>query len=161
MPARRVVAVVGPADATPEQEAIAYDVGFGLARHGFAIVTGGLGGVMAAASHGCSAAGGAVLGILPGVDVDDANVFVDLAVPTGMGQARNVLVVRSALAVIAVGGSWGTLSEVATARRLGRPVVSVGGWQVVDAGGAPVADGPIEATDADDAVELVVALLRD
>jgi uncharacterized protein (TIGR00725 family) len=159
MPARRTVAVVGPADASAEQETAAYDVGFGLAGRGLAVVTGGLGGVMAAASHGCAAAGGVVLGILPGTDVDDANEFVDLAVPTGLGQARNVLVVRAALAVVAVGGSWGTLSEIAIARRLGRPVVSLGGWQVVDASATPVVDGPLEAADADDAVRLVAALL--
>ena len=159
MPIRRAVAVIGPGDADAELEATAYDVGFGLARHGLVVVTGGLGGVMAAASHGCSAAGGLVLGVLPGSDTDDANPWVDLAVPTGLGQARNVLVVRTALAVVAVGGSWGTLSEMAIARRLGRPVVAIGGWRVVDSAGVPARDGPVEAGDADEAVRRVVALL--
>ncbi len=159
MPARRAVAVVGPADADAELERTAYDVGFGLARHGLVVVTGGLGGVMAAASRGCSAAGGVALGVLPGTDADDANPWVDLAVPTGLGQARNVLVVRTARAVVAVGGSWGTLSEVAVARRLGRPVVAVGGWRVVDSSGRPLPDGPIEARGSDDAVRRVIGLL--
>ncbi len=160
MPARRAVAVVGPADADADVQATAYDVGFGLARHGLVVVTGGLGGVMAAAAHGCAAAGGLVLGVLPGADADAANPWVDLAVATGLGQARNVLVVRAALAVVAVGGSWGTLSEVALARRLTRPVVTVGGWQVLDAAGRAVPDGPVAASDADDAVRRVLTLLE-
>jgi uncharacterized protein (TIGR00725 family) len=93
-------------------------------------VTGGLGGVMAAASRGARAARGTVVALLPGADPAAANPDADVVVATGLGQARNVLVVRSADAVIAVGGSWGTLSEVAIARRLGRPVVWLRGWDV-------------------------------
>jgi uncharacterized protein (TIGR00725 family) len=85
---------------------------------------------MAAASQGAREAGGFVVGILPGEDASAANEFVDLAVPTGMGEGRNLLVVRMADVVVAVGGSWGTLAEVALARRHGTPVVSVSGWQV-------------------------------
>jgi uncharacterized protein (TIGR00725 family) len=128
---RRVVAVVDPG--RPDDPAVlvaARQIGADLARSGCTVVTGGLGGVMEAASQGAREAGGFVVGILPGEDASAANEFVDLAVPTGMGEGRNLLVVRMADVVVAVGGSWGTLAEVALARRRGTPVVSVSGWQV-------------------------------
>lgn len=126
--ARRLVAVVGPGE--PDDAALlvaARTIGAGLAAGGCTVVTGGLGGVMAAASQGAREAGGFVVGLLPGKDAAAANEHVDLAVPTGMGEGRNLLVVRMADVVVAVGGSWGTLSEVALARRRGTPVVSVAG----------------------------------
>jgi len=147
---RRVVAVVGPGQ--PGDDALlatAHAVGAGLAAAGCTVVTGGLGGVMAAASQGAREAGGFVVGILPGEDPGAANEFVDLAVPTGMGEGRNLLIVRMADVVVAVGGSWGTLSEIALARRRHTPVVSVTGWQVT--GPAP-GDDVIQVTDADAAV---------
>jgi len=130
-----VIAVVGPGEpgADPVVLAAAEHVGALLARAGHEVVTGGLGGVMAAASRGAKSAGGRVVALLPGDDAAAANEFADVVVATGLGQGRNVLVVRSAEAVIAVGGSWGTLSEVAIARRLGRPVVWLLGWTVVGA----------------------------
>jgi hypothetical protein len=94
------------------------------------VVTGGLGGVMAAASRGAREAGGTTLGVLPGLDRSDANEWVDVAVPTGMGEARNALVVRAADALVAVGGAWGTLSEIALARKAGKPVAGVGSWEL-------------------------------
>ena len=108
------------------------------------MVTGGLGGVMAAASQGAREAGGFVVAILPGENADAANDYVDLAVPTGLGEGRNLLVVRMAQVVIAVGGSWGTLAEVSLARRRVTPVVSLLGWEVhgpePDQNVVPVAD---------------------
>lgn len=146
-PPRRVVAVVGPAQ--PDDStilAVAREVGAGLAAAGCTIVTGGLGGVMSAASQGAREAGGFVVGILPGDDATAANEFVDLAVPTGLGEGRNLLIVRMADVVVAVGGSWGTLAEIAMARRRDVPVVSVGGWQVTgppsDTAVLAVADAP-------------------
>ena len=153
------VAVVGPAEAGDAEVAAAEEVGRLLAAAGVLVVTGGLGGVMAAASRGAAAAGGTVLGLLPGTDRAAANDSVTVAVPTGLGQARNALVVRTADALVAVGGSWGTLSEVALARRLGRPVVVVGGWFITDASGAPVADGPQQAATPREAVTAVLAAL--
>jgi len=105
-------------------------VGRGLAEAGATVVTGGLGGVMAAASRGARAAGGRVVAVLPGVDRAAANPYADIVVCTGIGEARDLAVVASGDAVIAVGGAWGTLAEIALARKLGRPVVLLDSWQV-------------------------------
>lgn len=136
------VAVVGAGDATPEQERLAEEVGALLAARGAVVVTGGLGGVMAAACRGAAAAGGTTLGLLPGSDRAAANPWVTVAVATGMGELRNGLVVRSADAVIAVGGEYGTLSEIALALKAGRRVVALGTW---DVRGVEVADDPAHA----------------
>jgi uncharacterized protein (TIGR00725 family) len=133
------VAVVGPgADATPAICAVARDVGRLLAERGTVVLTGGLGGVMAAAAEGATAAGGVAVGLLPGTDRTAANPHATVAIATGLGELRNAVLVRSADAVIAVGGSWGTLSEIALAHRAGLPVVCVEGWSVLDADGEPL-----------------------
>src|SRR4051794_13497601 len=151
------VAVVGPGDVTDERMlADAEAVGAGLAQAGAIIVCGGLGGVMAAAPRGAKAAGGQVVGMLPGVDPDAANEWVDVAVPTGLGQGRNLLVVRAARVVVAVGGSWGTLAEVALARRLAIPVVSLHGWTV---DGPAADDNVVVVASADEAVRAAAAWL--
>ena len=155
---RPVVAVVGPAQ--PDGEAVltaAREVGAGLAAAGCTVVTGGLGGVMAAASQGAREAGGFVVGILPGEEAEAANEFVDLAVPTGLGEGRNLLVVRMAQVVIAVGGSWGTLAEIALARRRVTPVVSLLGWEIT---GPEKDQNVVVATDSASAVRNALALLR-
>jgi uncharacterized protein (TIGR00725 family) len=90
------------------------------------VITGGLGGVMAAAARGCHEGGGLSIGLLPGVHQDEANRWIAVPLPTGMGEGRNLLVVRAAQALIAVGGGWGTLSEIALARKVGRPVAALG-----------------------------------
>jgi uncharacterized protein (TIGR00725 family) len=154
--ARATVAVVGPHEATADLLTAATEVGAGLARAGVVVVTGGLGGVMAAAARGAKEAGGLVVGILPGLDPAEANDWVDVAVPTGMGEGRNLLVVRAAAVVVAVGGSWGTLAEVALARRTGRPVVSLHGWWVT---GPEPADGPLVVDSPAVAVRAAVSLL--
>ena len=120
-----VVAVVGAGRATPEDETAAHRIGLGLARAGATLVCGGLGGVMAAACAGAREADGTTIGILPGTDRRDANPHVTVAVPTGLGEARNALVVRAADAVVAVGGAYGTLSEIAFALKAGVPVVGL------------------------------------
>jgi uncharacterized protein (TIGR00725 family) len=137
-----VIAVVGPGDrATADASvlAAAERVGELVAAAGHQVVTGGLGGVMAAASRGARAAGATVVALLPGDDAAAANSHADVVIATGLGEGRNVLVVRSSAAVIAVGGSWGTLSEVALAKRMGRPVVWLHGWPVdgVDTAASP------------------------
>lgn len=146
---RRYVAVVGPSAASDEQAAAAEELGAALARRGHVVVCGGGGGVMAAASHGAAEAGGLVVGLLPGNDRRAANPHLTVAIPTGLGEMRNALVVRAADAVVAVGGSWGTLSEVALAVRTGVPVVAIGGWRVTDGDDEPAgfrrAAGPAEA----------------
>ena len=142
-------AVVGPGDEdAPELLALAEQVGRGLAEHGVIVVTGGLHGVMAAACRGASSAGGMTVGLLPGDDRAAGNQWLSVALPTGLGELRNGLVVRAADVVVAVGGSWGTLSEVALAMRTGTPVVILRPWHV-DAADAPE---PVEMQTAADAV---------
>ena len=147
-----MIAVVGPGDDSRlagELLADAEQVGWLLAAAGHQVVTGGLGGVMAAASRGARAAGGTAVALLPGDDPAAAHPDADVVVATGLGQGRNVLVVRSAAAVIAVGGSWGTLSEVALARRMGKPVVWLHGWDVAGpTDPVPTVSTPREAVDA-------------
>ena len=124
------IAVVGPQDASVAELAIAEEVGAGLAAAGCVVVTGGLGGVMEAASRGARSRLGSTIGILPGSDPGEANGWVELAIPTGLGQGRNALVVAAARGLVAVGGGYGTLSEVALALRAGKPVVGIGSWDV-------------------------------
>lgn len=140
----RYVAVVGPSEATEEEASIAHAVGAGLARRDVIVVTGGRGGVMAAACRGAAEAGGTAVGILPGTDREDANEWVTVAIPTGLGELRNGLVVRAADAVIAVGGAYGTLSEVALALKTGVPVIGVHTWQIE---GVQPVDSPEEAVE--------------
>ncbi|HEX2274438.1 MAG TPA: TIGR00725 family protein [Acidimicrobiales bacterium] len=159
MPADRpYVAVVGGGTAERRVDEAAEAVGRGLARRGAVVVCGGLGGVMEAACRGARAEGGTTLGILPGVDRRDANPFVDVAVPTGMGEARNALVVRAADAVVAVAGEFGTLSEIAFALRLDKPVVGLWTWELARAGQA--VDAIVRVEDPDHAAERAVALAR-
>lgn len=125
------IAVCAPSDATDEELADAEAVGRLLAERGCVLVCGGLGGAMAAACRGAKGAGGVTLGILPGYDAKAANPWVDHAVCTGLGQARNAVVAATGQALIAVGGGVGTLAEVALGLRLGRPVLLLGGWAPV------------------------------
>jgi hypothetical protein len=128
-----------------EHESRAEEVGRLLAERGCTVVTGGLGQVMAAASRGAKSAGGTTIGILPGKDPSDANEWVDHVVVTGLGHMRNFAVAASGDAVIAVGGSWGTLSEIAFAKLLGKPVVVLEpGWELE---GVDRAATPEEAVD--------------
>jgi uncharacterized protein (TIGR00725 family) len=124
------VAVVGPGEASRDELHAAEEIGAGLAAAGAVVVTGGLGGVMEAACRGARSRRGRTVGILPGEDRDAANGWVDVAIATGLGELRNGLVVRAADALVAVGGGHGTLSEVALALKLGRPVVGLGTWEV-------------------------------
>ena len=170
---RKVIAVVGNASesTSPETLLLASEIGRGIVDAGFALVTGGMGGVMRAASQGGRlsprCAEGSVIGILPSYDRATANEFVQIAIPTGMQLARNTLVVATADVVIAVGGGSGTLSEMALAWQLGRPLIALtgcGGWsgelvgRTLDARGAV----PIHsARDAAEAVEIAIGLLAE
>jgi uncharacterized protein (TIGR00725 family) len=120
-----LVAVVGGSTCTPQEAEWAFAVGRLIAEQGAVLLCGGLGGVMAAAARGAQQAGGLTIGILPGNDPSEANPHIDVALATGMGEMRNALIVRAASAVIAVGGGWGTLSEIALARRIETPVVGL------------------------------------
>ncbi len=127
---RRYVAVCGASEATRTQLEAAREVGRLLAESGAIVINGGLGGVSGAASEGAASAGGTVVGILPDTDREAANPHLTISLPTGMGQARNVLIVTAAESVIAIGEGWGTLSEIAIARRLGRSVTALDSWSV-------------------------------
>lgn len=142
MAAGPYIAVIGASQPSPEQEQAAEDVGRGLGAAGCVVITGGLGGVMAAASRGAHEAGALVIGILPGTDRREANEWVRVALPTGLGDVRNALVARAADAVIAVGGAYGTLSEIALALNAGTGVVGYDSWAIE---GVELADTPAAA----------------
>ena len=158
---RRQVAVVGSSGAELDSEfgRLAEDVGRRLAEAGVTVVCGGMRGVMEAACRGASEAGGEAIGLVPGHDAGEANPFCTHVVATGIGHARNLAVVSSGRAVIAIGGEWGTLSEIGFARAIGRPVIALRSWtlsgqeQMVDAPGVTFVDAPAEA------VELALAAL--
>ncbi len=158
MSRRLHIGVIGEQDARPEMRRLAEEVGREVARRGGVLVCGGLGGVMEAASRGAAEAGGVVVGILPGTRAEDANPYVTFPVVTGLGEARNVIVVRSSDALVAVGGGYGTLSEIAYALKLGVPVVGLGTWELSRQGleGDPI----VRARDAAEAVALAWELAR-
>jgi uncharacterized protein (TIGR00725 family) len=128
------VAVIGEGDPSgPDAHRMlewAEEAGQLLARAGVTVVTGGLGGIMRAASRGAAAAGGMTIGILPGSDASEANDYVQQAIPTGLGVMRNLVVVTAADAVLAIGGRHGTLSEIGLALRMGRHVVTLSSWRI-------------------------------
>jgi uncharacterized protein (TIGR00725 family) len=139
---RRYVAVCGASEATPSQLEAAREVGKLLARAGAVVINGGFGGVMGAASEGAAIEGGTVVGILPDADRGGANPHLTVALATGLGQARNAVIVTAADSVIAIGPGWGTLSEIALARRLGRAVFALDTWKVK---GLDIVHTPAEA----------------
>ena len=142
MPPPRYVAVCGASEATPSQLAAAREVGKLLAKEGAIVINGGYGGVTGAASEGAASEGGTVVGILPEVHRDGANPHLSVSIPTGLGQARNLVIVTAADSVIAIGAGWGTLSEIALARRLGRSVFALDTWDIE---GLDVVKSPAEA----------------
>jgi len=125
-----IIAVIGNSSCSPEEAKLAESVGELLAQRGVTLICGGLGGVMEAACRGAKSKGGLTVGILPGQDSSIANPSVDIPVATGIGEARNLAVVKSAQAVIAVGGSYGTLSEIAYALKDSIPVIGLNTWSL-------------------------------
>ena len=153
-----VIGVIGGSAPTAEEAQWAEAVGQALAEGGAILVCGGRGGVMEAACRGAKSAGGLTIGILPGASRREANPYVDIPIVTGMGEARNAVITRTAQAVIAVGGSYGTLSEIAFALGFGVPVVGLGTWAVRRAGHP---DAPIVyAATPEEAAERALALAR-
>ena len=154
---RPYVAVVGGGRAGAWDLAAAETTGAELARRGAVVVCGGLGGVMEAACRGAKAGGGTTLGVLPGDHRGEANSFVDVAVVTAMGEGRNVIVVRTADAVVAVGGEYGTLSEIALALALAKPVVGLGTWGLAAPDGR--ADAVVRANSPEEAAQTALRLV--
>jgi len=151
-----IIGVIGAGRCDRETARLAEAVGREVARRGALLVCGGLGGVMEAACRGAKQAGGTTIGILPGGSHRDANPHVDIPIVTGLDQARNVLVVRTAQAVIAVEGAYGTLSEIGLALKLGRPVIGLNTWQLSRRGSVDA--GIVPATSPEEAVDLAVRL---
>lgn len=152
------IAVVGPGEASREELERAEAVGAAVAGAGATLVCGGLGGVMAAACRGAVRAGGRTVGLLPGDQREQANEWVQVALPTGLGEARNVLLVRSADALVAIGGGWGTLSEIALALRAGLPVVGLDSWSPSRPGAED--RGVVPARTAEQAVREALRMAR-
>jgi len=149
------VAVIGSGDATAEEMATAEEVGGLLAQEGVVVISGGLGGVMAASCKGATAQGGQTVGLLPGRDRSEGNDYLTVSLPTGLGELRNGLVVNSADGIISIGGGWGTLSEIGLAMRTGKPLVLIRSWQI----GSPQDPGQIlrTAETAGEAVQTILA----
>jgi uncharacterized protein (TIGR00725 family) len=145
------VAVCGASDPDPGQRELAREVGRRLAEAGAVVLCGGLGGVMEAVAEGASRAGGTVVGILPGADRERGSAHLTIAIATGLGEARNAVLTAAADAVIAIGGGWGTLSEIGLARRRDRAVVALAGWELEDV--------PVAVT-AEEAVRTALTGLR-
>jgi hypothetical protein len=155
------VAVIGAGGAEEGSEAwvLAEEVGRGLAEAGVALVCGGGGGVMEAASRAAGEAGGTVIGIVPGESVEDANPYCSHVVATGIGHARNLAVVSSGEAVIAIGGEWGTLSEIGFARVIGHEVVALRSWELDGRERMRGGPGVVPAETAAEAVAAALAAL--
>ena len=149
---KRLIAVIGGSQSSAKESKLAEEVGRELAKRGAILVCGGLGGVMEAACRGANSDGGLTIGILPGENRRDANSYVQFPIATGMGYARNAIVVKSAQAVIAIGGSYGTLSEIGYALQNGIPVIGLGTWSLAKNGKAD--KSIILAKNAADAVAL-------
>ena len=159
---QRIISVIGGSESTAEHRALAEEVGKELAKRGVMVVCGGLRGVMEAVCRGAKSAGGTTIGILPGRSARDANQYVDIPIVTGMGYSRNVIVVHTGQAVIAIGGAFGTLSEIGHALGDSIPVVGLKTWPLSHNGDGRNIDGSIiQASDPVDAVEKALAAAGD
>ncbi len=151
MAEQNIIAVIGGRKVEKSLLQEAEGVGKLLAKRGAILVCGGLGGVMEAVSRGMRAEGGLTVGILPQDHKGKANAFVDIPIATGLGIGRNVIIARAADAVIAIGGEYGTLSEIAFSLQMGKPVVGIGTWNI---------KGVVPAEDAEDAVNKIYEILN-
>jgi uncharacterized protein (TIGR00725 family) len=156
MPEKKLIGVIGGGTCSEAEAKTAEAVGRRLARQGAILVCGGLGGVMEAACRGASIEGGITIGILPGEERQAANPYVQLPIVTGMGYARNVVVAKSAQAIIAIGGSYGTLSEIAYALQNGVPVIGLNTWSLLKDN--QVDKSIIPAQDPSEAVDMALSL---
>ncbi len=145
---QKLIAVIGGSQCSTEDYSIGVQVGKLLAERGVGIVCGGMFGIMEAVCKGASEAGGLTIGILPGSDPGEVNEFVKIPIATGMGIGRNIIIVRSAAACIAINGKYGTLSEIAYALQLQKPVVTLNSWDKIP--------NTIPASTAEEAVDIVM-----
>lgn len=147
----KTAGVIGAGKADKELLELAEEAGRLLARNGFILITGGLGGVMEAASRGCYLEGGITIGILPTLKKEDANPYIKIPIPTGMGEMRNALIVRASDVLIAIGGEYGTLSEIALALKTGKKVIGLKTWNI---------PGIIECHSPQEAIKLATSLIK-
>ncbi len=147
---QKIISVIGAGDADGKTLQTAEDVGKLIAKRKAILFCGGLGGVMEAAAKGAKSEGGITVGILPQSHREDANPYIDIPVATGFGEGRNVIIIRSADALIAVGGEYGTLSEIALGLKTGKPVIGINTWDI---------KGIIKADSAEDAINKVFEIL--
>jgi uncharacterized protein (TIGR00725 family) len=152
-----LIAVCGTSRDDPITDRVAERVGRLIAARGGIVVCGGLGGVMAAAARGAARGGGFSVGLLPGDSADDAAADVSLAIPTGMGEMRNALIVRACPVIIAIGGAYGTISEIGLALRNRRPVIGLDTWEIHPPGGRGADPGIQKASGPDEAVNMAFA----
>ncbi len=146
LPGRKLgIGVVGAGECDDPTADVAFQVGVAIARQGAILLCGGLGGVMSAAARGAKSGGGLTVGILPGSSPEQANPYIDIPIVTAMGQARNVILVQSCDAMVAIGGEFGTLSELALAFKTGVPCVGIGTWKIVPE--LYMTDDPVHAVD--------------
>lgn len=148
------IAVVGSGEPDPKNEKIAYELGGLIAKQGATLICGGLGGVMNAAARGTHDAGGTSIGILPSLDRQSSSKYLTFSLPTGLGEARNTIIAKSADVVIAVGGEFGTLSEVAFALKAGRPVIGINTWHLFKEGKENTSIA--RAKDAEEAITMAI-----
>jgi len=153
-----IIGVIGDSSCPPEEAKLAESVGELLAQRGATIVCGGLGGVMEAVCRGAKSKGGLTIGILPGKNSSTANPWVDIPVVTGLGEARNVVVAKSAQAIIAIGGNYGTLSEIAYALKSSIPVIGLNTWSLSRNGQED--DSIIKVQSATEAVDKAISLVK-
>lgn len=146
------IGVIGGGDCSEEVYKLAEEVGERIAKAGAVLVCGGLGGVMEAAARGAKKQGGITIGILPGVDKYQANPFIDLPIATGLGEVRNILVVRNSDAVIALPGEFGTLTEIAFALKSGKPVIGISTWDI--------SEKIVKTKNPEEAVETAMKLVK-
>jgi uncharacterized protein (TIGR00725 family) len=146
---KKIIGVIGGSAVDQVAYDTAYEVGKLIAQNGALLICGGLSGAMEAACKGARDAGGTAIGILPGLSVDDANPYVDIPIATGLGHGRNLVIVNTALALIAISGRYGTLSEIGFGLQSGKPVYGLGTWDI---------DGVISCRSAKEAVEKALAL---
>lgn len=151
---RPMVAVIGGAQCSPAEAEAAEEIGRRLALAGIDVVCGGRGGVMEAVCKGAHGAGGRTIGILPGADIQEGNSYLSIAIPTGLGEARNVIVATAGQVVIAIGGLYGTLSEIAVALKRGKVVIGFNSWDALSKPGVEV--GMQEARSVDEVLDMTL-----
>ena len=149
---QKLIAVIGGGSCLSEDYSIAVEVGKLLAEKNIGVICGGMSGIMEAACKGAREAGGVAIGILPGNDPSEANQYVTIPIATGLGIGRNIIIIRSASACIAVNGKYGTLSEIAYALQLGKPVITLNSWNEIP--------GTIQSSSAEEAVNLAISIIQ-